>query len=77
MCITTIDHNGATDKAFAIAGCNDTDAKSATTILTTPGFTGNEHPRECLSFWYNLKVCIILFIPVVYSTLKLISPSRR
>ena len=44
------------DKAFAIAGANDTDAKSATTILTTPGFKGSEHPRECLTFWYNIKV---------------------
>ena len=51
-----IDHTGGTDKKFAIAGANDTDANSATTILTTPGFKGNEHPKECLSFWYNIKV---------------------
>ena len=59
MCVFSmfIDHNGAADKSFAIAGANDTDAKSATTILVTPGFKGSEHPRECLSFWYNIKVC--------------------
>ena len=51
-----LDHNGAMDKAFAIAGANDTDAKPATTILTTPGFKGSEHPIECLSFWYIIKV---------------------
>ena len=54
-----VDHNGAIDKAFVIAGSNDTDATSASTTLTTPGFKGNEHPRECLSFWYNIKVTII------------------
>ena len=50
------DHNGHKDKAFVISGSNDTDAKSATTTLTTPGFKGKEHPRECLNFWYNIKV---------------------
>ena len=54
--IFTIDHNGADNKAFAIAGYNDTDATSATTYSVTPGFKGNEHPRECLNFWYNIKV---------------------
>jgi len=50
------DHLDRDNKAFAIAGCNDTDAKSATTYSVTPGFNGNQHPRECLSFWYNIKV---------------------
>ena len=54
---SNVDHNGATDKAFAIAGSNDTDGgSSATTIMTTPGFKGKEHPSECLSFWYNIEV---------------------
>ena len=56
-----IDHFGTTNKYFAIAGSNDTDAKSATTILTTPGFKGNEHPRECLNFWYNIKVVMFFY----------------
>ena len=54
--VMIIDHDGKKDKRFAIAGANDTDANSATTILTTPGFKGAEHPSECLSFWYNVKV---------------------
>ena len=54
-----LDHNGALDRAFAIAGANDTDGgTSATTILTTPGFKGNQHPKECLSFWYNINVSV-------------------
>ena len=52
-----IDHNGATDKMFMMAGYNDTDAKSATTMLTSPGFKGKDHPKECLNFWYNIGVC--------------------
>ena len=43
-----------------MAGSNDTDADCtdcAVALLTTPGFKGNEHPRECLNFWYNIKVC--------------------
>ena len=56
------DRFDGTDRAFAIAGANDTDANSATTILTTPGFKGNEHPRECLNFWYNIKVRIYIFM---------------
>ena len=51
-----VDHHEADNKAFAIAGCNDTDAKSATTYSVTPGFKGIEHPSECLNFWYNIKV---------------------
>ena len=55
--ISNVDHSGAIDKAFAIAGSNDTDGgASATSIMTTPGFKGNQHPRECLSFWYNIAV---------------------
>ena len=49
------DRFGGTNKAFAVAGTNDSDANSDTTILTTPGFKGNEHPRECLNFWYNIR----------------------
>ena len=51
-----IDENGKTDKAFVIAGCNDTDAKTATTTLITPGFKANEHPHECLTFYYYIQV---------------------
>ena len=51
-----LDHNGNKDTVFAIAGLEDKDANSATTLLTTPGFIGKQHPRECLSFWYRLKV---------------------
>ena len=51
-----LDPTGETNKYFAIAGANDTEAKSATTILATPGFIGKEHPRECLTFWFNIKV---------------------
>ena len=54
----TLDPTGKTDKYFAISGANDTDAKSATTILTTPGFVGKQHPTECLNFWYNIKVSL-------------------
>ena len=50
------DNSGNADGIFAIAGSEDKDANSATTILTTPGFKGNEHLRECLSFWYKIKV---------------------
>ena len=39
-----------------MAGYNDTDAKSATTTLISPGFKGSEHPKECLSFWYAIGV---------------------
>ena len=51
-----LDHKGADNKAFAIAGCNDTDATSATTYSVTPGFKRSQHPSECLNFWYNIKV---------------------
>ena len=53
------DHNGHKDKAFLIAGSNDTDAKSATTTITTLGFKGKEHPRECLNFWYSIQVSFL------------------
>ena len=56
-----IDHDGKKDKRFAIAGANDTDANTAIAVLTSPGFKGNEHPRECLSFWYNIKVFSFLY----------------
>ena len=55
-----IDHNGATNKCMMLAGYNDTDAKTATTYLVTPGFKGNEHPKECLNFWYNIGVSFLL-----------------
>ena len=51
-----LDHNGKTDKAFAIAASNDTEAKPATTTLSSPGFIGKEHPQECLNFWFDVKV---------------------
>ena len=54
--ISLPDHNGKGDKAFAIAGFNDTDASPGTTTLTSPGFNGKEHPRECLNFWFDVKV---------------------
>ena len=45
------------DNVFAIAGSNDTnDGNPATTTLKTPGFMANEHPHECLNFWYSIKV---------------------
>ena len=53
------------DKPFAIAGANDTDAQCsncAIAILTTPGFKGIEHPRECLNFWYNIKVVTLFHL---------------
>ena len=54
--ILSIDHNNNKDKAYAIAGANDTDGGNhATATLTTPGFKGNEHPKECLIFWYNIN----------------------
>ena len=67
ICFILIDHRGSVDKAFAIAGANDTDAKSATTILTTPGFKASEHPRECLTFWYNIKVIILMLCIFLYN----------
>ena len=51
-----LDHAGKQDKDFAIAGCEDTDANSATTSLLSPGFKGKEHPNTCLNFWYTIKV---------------------
>ena len=51
-----LDRNGNNETIFAIAGLEDKDANSATTLLITPGFKGVEHPRECLSFWYKIKV---------------------
>ena len=53
------DRNGKDDTTFVVAGSNDTDVECtdcAMALLTTPGFKGNEHPRECLNFWYNIKV---------------------
>ena len=54
--LNILDHNGKTDKAFAIAASNDTEAKPATTTLSSPGFIGKEHPQECLNFWFDVKV---------------------
>ena len=51
-----LDHAGKQDKDFAIAGCEDADANSATTSLLSPGFKGNEHPNTCLNFWYTIEV---------------------
>ena len=51
-----LDPTGETNRYFAIAGTNDTEAQPATTILTSPGFIGKEHKRECLNFWYTIKV---------------------
>ena len=51
-----LDEFGQTNHAFAISGCNDTDAKACQTGLVSPGFKGNEHPRECLNFFYDIQV---------------------
>ena len=52
-----LDPTGKTNLYFAISGANDTEAdKSATTILASPGFIGKEHKKECLNFWYTVKV---------------------
>ena len=56
MCLIILDHDGKEDKNFAIAGCEDADASSATTSLLSPGFKGNEHPNTCLNFWYTIEV---------------------
>ena len=56
MCFIILDHAGKGDKNFAIAGCEDADASSATTSLLSPGFKGNEHPNTCLNFWYTIEV---------------------
>ena len=53
---SSLDPTGKTNLYFAIAGANDTEAQSATTIMTTPGFLGKDHKRECLNFWYTIKV---------------------
>ena len=53
-----LDHTGSAEKIFAIAGSEDKDANSATTLLITPGFVGKEHPQECLTFWYTIRVMI-------------------
>ena len=51
------DHKGNNNTVFAIAGSEDSDGgTSATTFLVTPGFMGTDHPHECLSFWYTIKV---------------------
>ena len=75
--LNILDHNGKTDKAFAIAASNDTEAEPATTTLSSPGFIGKEHPQECLNFWFDVKVkwlqdklksiFNILFFPIVIS----------
>ena len=59
MCILFVDPFGKKDKQFAIAGWNDTDAKSATTFLISPGFKAKEHPHECLNFFYYIQVHVI------------------
>ena len=56
--ILVLDEFGATNHAFAISGCNDTEASACQTGLVSPGFMGNQHPRECLNFFYDIKVCI-------------------
>ena len=50
------DRTGSIDKIFAIAGSEDKDANTATTLLITPGFKGKDHPQECLRFWYTIRV---------------------
>ena len=62
-----LDPTGETNRYFAIAGTNDTEAQPATTILTSPGFIGKEHKRECLNFWYTIKVKLFsTYIMVFY-----------
>jgi hypothetical protein len=61
MACYVLDHSGATDKVFMIAGCEDADANSATTSLITSGFKGKEHPKECLHFWYTIKVTVFMY----------------
>ena len=61
-----LDHNGATDKAFMISGSNDTQANFATTSLITAGFKGNEHPKECLHFWYTIRVRVFIYKCNIY-----------
>ena len=58
ICEYCLDHNTKGDKAFAIAGTNDTDAAGmhSVTWLNSPGFIGKEHPKECLNFWFDVKV---------------------
>ena len=43
-------------KGYVIVGANDTDGGNhAIATFTTSGFKGNEHPKECLIFWYNIN----------------------
>ena len=63
--ISNVDELGNTNKAFAISGCNDTEAQACQTGLVTPGFKGNEHPYECLSFFYDIKVRIERILLVI------------
>ena len=62
-----LDPTGETNRYFAIAGTNDTEAQPATTILTSPGFIGKEHKRECLNFWYTIKVIFDSLDMIVFS----------
>ena len=60
LCALTIwyilDRHENNEGIFAIAGSEDKDANIATTLLITPGFKGKDHPRECLRFWYTIRV---------------------
>ena len=60
-----LDHDGKGDKAFAIAGYNDSDVSNdqhSVTWLNSPGFIGKDHHEECLNFWFDVKVFPSYFI---------------
>ena len=54
-CISQLSAN----QFILIAGANDPDAGSATAYLSTPGFLWSQHPKGCLSFWYDIKVRLV------------------
>ena len=52
------DHLGYKNRYFLYVTPLMTDAAPGPikTILTSPMLSGQEHPVECLKFWFNLKV---------------------
>ena len=51
------DHDGKSDKFFAfVSGTSQREVASGTTLMFSPDFISQEHPEECLEFWFYIKV---------------------
>jgi hypothetical protein len=68
-----LDHAGQTDKFFAfVSGATQAEARDAapgTTLMFSPDFISQEHPEECLEFWFYIKVKQTLIFPI-YRTIS-------